>query len=524
MPTLLRLPLLAAAVLFALAPTVQAQAPEAACVDGTAAGFACENVDLLAFITSQSLGAPPAGACPQPYPQLCANDVWGWEDAENGRRYAIVGLPNGTAFVDVTVPTAPVRLGLLPTATDPSSWRDVKALGHYALVVSEAAGHGMQIFDMRHLRGLAEDAARRFTADARYTGITTGHNVVVDEATGFAYAVGARAAAGFPAACDARGLHAIDLSDPLAPAFAGCITDVGFSRNGYTHDAQCLVYDGPDADHTGKELCFAANEDIVSIFDVTDKAAPVLISQVQYPMPVYTHQGWLTEDRRYFLANDELDERNGVTPTQRTLVLNVEDLDDPEFAFAYDSGQTTIDHNLYVLGGLAYQSNYQAGFRLIDLAAIDAGVLSEVASFDTYSPDTAIGFAGQWSNYPFFGGGLVIANDAETGLFLLQVSPTLVVASADGPEVPAGYALTQPHPNPTSGTAELTLAVDAAQAVRAELFDIAGRRVASVFEGPLRPGTDLTLAVQGADLPAGVYLVRVTGETFTAARRVVLTR
>ena len=69
--------------------------------------------------------------------------------------------------MDVTTPSAPVRLGMLPTATVPSSWRDVKALGDVALVVAEASDHGIQVFDLTRLRGLSEDPARRFTADAR---------------------------------------------------------------------------------------------------------------------------------------------------------------------------------------------------------------------------------------------------------------------------------------------------------------------------------------------------------------------
>ena len=38
------------------------------------------------------------------------------------------------------------------------------------------------------------------------------------------------------------GLHAVDVSNPLNPTFAGC-----FAEDGYTHDAQCVIYNGPDA-------------------------------------------------------------------------------------------------------------------------------------------------------------------------------------------------------------------------------------------------------------------------------------
>ena len=147
-----------------------------------------------------------------------------------------------------------------------------------------------------------------------------------------------------------------------------------------------------------------------------------------------------------------------------------------------------------------------------------------MAWFDTYPLDTSINFAGQWSNYPYFGDGLVIANDGETGFFVLQVDP-LLATSASG-DVPTGsdVRLSEPRPNPTSDGARLTLRVDVAQTVRAELFDVAGRRVASVYDGAASPGAEVTLSVSGTGLPAGVYVVRVVGETFQASRRLVLTR
>ena len=38
---------------------------------------------------------------------------------------------------------------------------------------------------------------------------------------------------------------------------------------------------------------------------MTDKAKPKVISRATYPKVGYTHQGWLTEDHRYFYLDDE---------------------------------------------------------------------------------------------------------------------------------------------------------------------------------------------------------------------------
>ncbi len=45
------------------------------------------------------------------------------------------------------------------------------------------------------------------------------------------------------------GLLALDVSEPYNPKFVGCYGD-----DGYTHDAQCVVYHGPDTEHVGKEV------------------------------------------------------------------------------------------------------------------------------------------------------------------------------------------------------------------------------------------------------------------------------
>jgi len=117
------------------------------------------------------------------------NDSWGWTDSTSGKEYAIMGLDNGTAFVDISDGENLVYLGKLPSAGDPISWRDVKVYKDHAFIVSEAAGHGMQVFDLTNLRNV-ENAPTTFDADARYTGIGSAHNIVINEDTGFAYIVG----------------------------------------------------------------------------------------------------------------------------------------------------------------------------------------------------------------------------------------------------------------------------------------------------------------------------------------------
>jgi choice-of-anchor B domain-containing protein len=272
----------------------------------------------------------------------------------------------------------------------------------------------VQIFDLTRLRNVP--VFTTFSEDGRYTGVSSVHNIAINEATGFAYAVGSN---GGGNTCGG-GLHMLDLSNPSSPAFAGCFADASTGRTGtgYTHDAQCVVYAGPDATYAGREICIGSNETAISIADVTDKGAPMALSTGYYPDARYVHQGWLTEDHRYFIQNDELDEATGVVSLTRMLVWDVTDLDDPVLVTEHPGPTPAIDHNVYIRDGIAYQSNYHFGLRLVDLATPVTPV--EAGYFDTYLADDATGFNGSWSNYPFFASGIIVVTSSEEGLFVLR--------------------------------------------------------------------------------------------------------
>ena len=384
------------------------------CADGTAAMFGCESVDLLAFLPLQGMGAGRG---------VRTNDVWGWTDPESGREIALVGMTDQLAFVDVSDPNEPIYLGRLPKTEEArgSVWRDMKVYRDHVFVVSDGAGqHGMQVFDLTRLRGVDGSEPQTFEADALYTEIASAHNIVINEETGFAYSVGS---SGGGQTCGG-GLHMIDVRDPKNPTFAGCFADAstGRARTGYSHDAQCIVYRGPDEEHAGREICLGSNETALSISDVTDKDNPVALSTASYPNVGYSHQGWITDDHRYFYMNDELDEVGGNVPSTRTLVWDVTDLDDPILVKEHFSENRASDHNLYVVGNTMYQSNYVSGLRVLDISDPENPV--HVGHLDTvpYGEDVPA-MSGSWSNYPFFESGIVIVTSGREGLFIARYTP-----------------------------------------------------------------------------------------------------
>ena len=381
---------------------------EMECGSGVVEGFACQDVDLLSFVSLGDLGGGKG---------ISMNDVWGWTDPESGREFALAGRTNGTSFIEVTDPENPMYLGDLPMTegAQAASWRDMKVFQHYVYVVADGSGqHGMQVFDLNHLLDVTEP--QTFAPDAYYPDFGSAHNIVINEDTGFAYAVGVNSGG---ETCGG-GLHMMDINDPLNPTFVGCFGHEGTGRSGtgYSHDAQCVVYSGPDTEHAGKEICFGGNETAVSIADVTDKSNPIALSVAEYPSAGYTHQGWLTDDHEFFYVNDELDEVSGEQSRTRTMIFDVRDLDDPVLVQEMLGTTASSDHNLYVQGNYMYQSNYNSGLRIFDIS--DPANPVEVAFFDVHPGSDNAGFSGSWSNYPYFESGTILVTGIESGLFMLK--------------------------------------------------------------------------------------------------------
>jgi len=363
------------------------------CTSGTAGEYPCNGYDLQSFISLDEMDAQQG------------NDSWGWTDPQNGKEYALIGLDNGTAFIDVSDPVNAVYLGKLPTHTQNSTWRDIKTYNNHAFIVSEASNHGMQVFDLTRLRDVS-NPPETFDEDAHYSGFGSAHNVIINEDSGYAYGVGTSTFNGGP--------HFVDISDPTNPTPAG-----GYSDDSYSHDAQVVTYSGPDTEHLGKEILIGSNENEIAIVDITNKNNPIGLSTISYSNVEYTHQGWFTEDQRYFIVGDEIDEIN-VGFNTRTIIFDFEDLDNPSFHFEYEGPTEAIDHNGYVKGDKYYLSNYRAGMRVLDISQIGNESITEIGFFDTYPDSDSANFDGAWNVYPFFASNNIVISDINRGFFLVR--------------------------------------------------------------------------------------------------------
>ncbi|KAK3316898.1 hypothetical protein B0H66DRAFT_592991 [Apodospora peruviana] len=404
------------------------------CINGRAGrgkgqeSYRCNNVDLHGFLSHEDLGSPA----------VFGNDVWGWTSS-SGREFGIVGQADGVAFVEINTLTGSLTyLGRLDTQTVAVSWRDIKVIGHHAYIGSEAEGHGIQIFDLNKLLDVKPwwnplfftpkvfDKTKDLTA--HFTGIGASHNLVAHEEANMIYAVGGRSGPNARNTTCAGGMFMVDVSDPAKPFSPGCV-----SQDGYVHDAQCVIYTGPSEKYRGRQICFNYNEDTLTVMDVTDKKAPVVVSRTPYVGNAYSHQGWLVDSSMTFLLlDDELDEMNQVGPAAdghtTTYIFNVTNLEAPINTGIYKSPARSIDHNQYIVKGLSYQANYGSGLRVVDVSGVErdptGGNFKETGFFDCHPEDDDVNgvveFLGTWSVYPYFKSGYVLLNSIERGIFALK--------------------------------------------------------------------------------------------------------
>jgi choice-of-anchor B domain-containing protein len=399
-------------------------------------------------------------------------------------------LNNGTAFIDISTPTNPIYLGKLPTHTSNSLWRDIKVRDDYAYIVSEASGHGMQVFDLTKLRNVPNPPVT-FSSDAHYNGFGNAHNIVINPSQPYAYAVGTSTFSGGP--------HVVDISNPLNPVFAG-----GYGNDFYTHDAQVVTYSGPDNDYVGREIYIGSNEDEVVILDVTNKANITNISTISYSNIGYTHQAWLTEDERYLLLGDETDEISFGFNT-RTIVFDLIDLDNPGVFFEYSASNPSIDHNGYVHNGLFYLSSYRAGLRILDVTDIANQNINEVGFFDTFPQNNGLGFDGLWNAFPFFDSGNILLSDLDSGFFLVRDS-TLSV-----PEVEKTVAV-KVYPNPSSNFINISMQNNMINELK--IYDPLGKLV---FEEQNLNQPKKQINLEG--LSTGIYILNINN---TINKRLVI--
>ena len=143
-----------------------------------------------------------------------------------------------------------------------SQYRDFAVYGNYLFVVADnPTQHGLRVFDLTDLRNVQSPRVT-FSEAAHYAGFVAGHSLWMDEETGFLYVY--RTVGDFVWQRRADRERAEPVAAHLCWLLLGGPDPLS--------TGECLVYDGPDHDYHGHEMCFVGSDDNVTIVDVTNKS------------------------------------------------------------------------------------------------------------------------------------------------------------------------------------------------------------------------------------------------------------
>ena len=284
----------------------------------------------------------------------------------------------------------------------------------------------------------------------------------------------------------------------IIPILVVLIAAGGYSDDGYTHDAQVVIYNGPDTDYTGREIYIGSNKEKVVIVDVTDKNNPQHISSVTYSNFSYTHQGWITEDFKYYILGDESDEINFGFNT-KTIVLDLTDLDNPIHSFDYSGPTLATDHNGYVNGDLFYLANNAAGLRVIDISDISNGEMTEIGFFDSHPLNDFAGYEGIWSTYPYFESGNIVISDREG--FLVVKSSTLAIEDNS-------ISNFNIYPNPTNNIIHINAMQFPVKNIK--IYDLGGKLLKSK-----NYNSKINIKTNISNFSNGIYILKLNNEFIT---------
>jgi len=142
-------------------------------------------------------------------------------------------------------------------------------------------------------------------------------------------------------------------------------------------------------------------------------------------------------------------------------------------------------------------------------------------------------------NSPVRGAHKLVLSDLADGKAVQQVmegSGSAMIKSAnvknlgirlsEGVNLPATFALSRNYPNPFNPVTHFTVDLPKATEVEIAVYDLLGRKIASLLSGNQAAGQYL-LEWNGRDasnmvVPTGMYFVRVSSDEFNAAQKIML--
>ncbi len=418
------------------------------------------------------------------------NEIWGYAD-QAGREYAIIGSSEGTYFIDVTVPTAPVIVDFERSrdTVTLAIHRDYKTYQNYCYAVADEGDNSLQIFDLQYL----PDSVSLVYDDDQYC--TRAHNIFIADDKLFL----ASNSLGF----NFNAMDVLSLANPVNPTYLSTLSG-NFS---HVHDV-----------FVRNDTAFCSNGSAgLFIYSFVNPTNPVLLASLtNYPQQGYNHSSWSTPDGRTLVFADE-------THGKAMKVMDISDLSNLSIYSYFQSnllnipnpGSSTgsIPHNPFIIGNTVYVSYYHDGVQVYDIS--DPLNPVNIAYYDTYTQhNNYSSYQGCWGVYPYLPSGIILASDFENGLFVLDGSSLLGVHEPAAGE--GSFAWYQPGEQ----AFHISLTLAASQKVNLEVYDMQGRLVAEKQERAAAGSS--TTSLTAGNLSGGIYVVRVNGERVRFSHKVAV--
>jgi len=342
-----------------------------------------------------------------PFEQDCS-DITGFY--QDGREFAVIGLQNAAAFVDITDPYNPFEIDRISGSN--SIWRDLKYWDRHVYIGTEA-NDGIKVVSV--------DNPDNPILVNTITDVDNSHNIHID-LDGYLYIVGA----------DENDIWIYSLNNPVNPELVGTwnLQNNETSSQGYCHDIE--VYNN-------KLYCAAIYVGYFYIIDVSDKSNPVtLASHFAGIDGISTHDVAVTEDEQYLFTGDE-------NLSGHIKVWDISDYNNINLVDEYYTPdyETHSAHNLYVRPGADQLiiSYYADGTRVLDIS--DPTNVEEIAYYDMSDIEGL--YVSNWGTYAYLPSGYIISSDIEQGLFVFELGGVSIlheeIQDIDNLEIPYVYFL-----------------------------------------------------------------------------------
>lgn len=456
------------------------------------AQYPSQNITLLAHWDN-------AITVSEPIYNIRYNSVWGWVDPQDNKEYAIIGSTDGTYFIDVTIPTAPVVRDYVAGRRDSCIWREFKTYQTYLYAVSDdQSPNSLQIINMTYLPDSVHVEYDQNNLVSR------SHTIFIDEMNSTMYLNSVY----LPANGGHSNMAVFSLANPIAPTLLRRL-EQDYPSSDNVHDS-----------YVRNDTCYASSSyGGLFIYKLSSgNQFSVIGSLTSYLEQGYNHSSALSADGNTLIFTDEVPANLSLKSLDVSNMSNLTVLD----YFKSTASTIATPHNPFIPPGsntrcvVAY---YQDGIQIFDIS--NPSNVTRTGFFDTAPGDCPTcpnpNYSGCWGAYVDLPSGIILASDMQDGLFVLDASAALSV-----PPVLPNEISVDVYPNPFTNDFDINLSLITGEKISYELTDVLGKIILKK-EVTVSAG-NTTLLVDGKSLSAGAYMLCVKGDAVSLTKKLIKTK